>query len=166
MDEIRLGLGRRDLLRSRWTIVGMSVLFGGVAAACWWLPGTRTGNRPDPDRGAFVIGIAVLWLVIMLRMVNQAVGTTRLTPDHVHLRGLVMRRSIPWAEITRFEERRRTTPRAGPYWQVRLHRANGRPLTMPGFHTSGRRDHAFAENLRRLNGYRASVTDAVRPPRS
>ncbi|MER7583957.1 PH domain-containing protein [Kitasatospora sp. NPDC097691] len=165
MDEIRLGLGRRALLRNRWTIVGLSVLWGGVAAAIWWLPGTGTGGRPDPDRGVAEIVIAALWLLLMMSMVDQAVGTTRLTPDHVHLRGLLTRRSVPWAEIARFEERRRYTPRGGSYREVRLHRVKGRPLKLPGLLTSGRRDREFILNLARLNGYGASVQAAVCGPR-
>ncbi|MFB7224677.1 hypothetical protein [Streptomyces sp. NPDC056227] len=156
MGEIRLGLGRRDLKRNRWTIGGMGVVCAAVGAAIWWLPANRTSTQPNPDRGAWLLGIAVFWILLAVYMINQARGATYLAPDHIRLQSFVKRRSIPWNEVTRFEERQRHN-RGGPYWDVRVHRTKGRPLTMPGLFTSGRRDPEFDENLVKLHTHWASA---------
>ena len=152
VDEISLGLGQRDLRRNRWTIAGLTLLCAGAGAAMWWLPAGRGATVPDPDRVYFVTGVAVFWLFLVLYMVNQARGRTRLTCDHIRLESYVKRRSIPWTDVVGFEDRCRRN-RGGNYWDVRVHRAHGRPLTMPGLFSCGERDRAFEANLVSLHDY-------------
>jgi hypothetical protein len=159
MDEIRLGLGTRDLHRNRWTIAGLTVLFGGVMAASWWLPGRGTNHLPD--RGAWAIGFAVVWLFLLGYMINQARGATRLTPRGLRLESCVKRRTVAWADVIKFEERQRRS-RGGFYWDVRVHRASGRPLTMPGLFTSGHQDRAFVDNMVKLYLYWDHVKEGGR----
>jgi hypothetical protein len=161
VDEIQLGLGTQDLHRNRWTIAGLTVLFGGVIAAGWWLP-ERGMNHPNPNRGAWAIGVAAVWLFLLATMINQARGKTRLTPRGLRLESYVKRRTVPWADVIKFEERRRTTPRGGTHWDVRVHRTSGRPLTMPGLYTSGYQDRAFVDNLVKLYLYWDQVKEGSR----
>ena len=91
-------------------------------------------------------------------MMNQARGKTRLTPGGLQLESYLKHRAIPWADVVKFEERRRTT-RGGAYWDVRVHRASGRPLTLPGLFTSGHRDWAFEDNMVKLYLYWAQAKD-------
>ena len=112
----------------------------------WWLPVGRGTTAPDPDRAYSVAGIAAVWLLLFLHMLNQAHGRTQLTYDHIRLESYTKRRSIPWTDVVEFEERHRSN-RGGSYWDVRVHRTHGRPLTMPGLFTSGSKDRAFEANL-------------------
>ena len=146
VDEISLGLGQRDLRRNRRTIAGLTLLCACAGAAMWWLPAGRGATAPDPDRAYFVAGVAAFWLFLVVHMVNQAHGRTRLTCDHIRLESYVKHRSIPWADVVEFEDRCRSN-RGGNYWDVRVHRVHGRPITIPGLFTSGKRDRAFEANL-------------------
>jgi hypothetical protein len=159
VDDIQLRLGRRDLRRNRWSTAGVGLLCVGLAAAFWWLPDGRTSTHPSPDRVQLLIGVAASWVLLLVYMTNQARGVTCLTADGIRLHSLVTRRLIPWAEVVGFEERRRSN-RGGSFWDVRVQRTNGRPLAMPGFFTSGRRDWAFDENLVHLHAYWAAMRSA------
>ncbi len=63
----------------------------------------------------------------------------------------------PWIEITKIEPRSHQT-RGGAWWEVRVHRARGRSLAIPGIFASRRDDEVFERNLSVVREYWARAT--------
>ncbi|MCX5166286.1 PH domain-containing protein [Streptomyces sp. NBC_00264] len=127
------------------TFIGMSVAAGLTtpAAERWWWIG----------------GIVVFSCLVLLSMVNQATGATLLTPRGMEFRTVFSRRVVPWGEVVSVEKRYRTG-RNGTWSYVRVRRAHGRALTLPGIFTARWNDPKFEAKLAAIRQYLARVNNA------
>ncbi|MGW9030883.1 hypothetical protein ACWGQ5_43860 [Streptomyces sp. NPDC055722] len=156
MHEVRIGLGERDMRRNLWSRGVITLICAGASAGIWWSHPQRVAAQ---ERWGWISGVATFWVVLICYLINQARGRTVLTAESIRLASYVKRKTIPWRDVIRFEERQHTN-RGGTFWYVRVHRAQGRPLTLPGLFTSGRKDRAFKENVATLHKYWSVVRSA------
>ncbi|MFF3578644.1 hypothetical protein [Streptomyces mirabilis] len=155
MPEIWIGLDIAARGRNWWWTGVLTLLFAGMAVATeatattgrWWWGGV----------------VGVLWLASLFYMINRGYGRTLLAPDRIQFSTLVSRRAIPWSEITGIEPHSHQT-RSGAWWEVRVHRAKGRSLAIPGIFTSRRGDEAFEGNLAVVREYWARATAPEQVP--
>ena len=163
MPEIWVGLDARAR-RKNWWWTGLLTLWFGMMAALCLLP--QSNMRTVTDRWWWVGVIGTFWLAALFYMTNRGYGKTLLAPDRMQFRTFVSRRSIPWHEVTKIEMHRHQTVRGGSWWQARVHRVNGRPLTIPGAFTNHRHDSAFEEKIGAIHNYWVrTVGSAAETPR-
>ncbi|MEU5090632.1 hypothetical protein [Streptomyces sp. NPDC021356] len=149
MPEIWIGPDVAARRRNWWWTAVLTLLFAGMAAATeatattgrWWWAGV----------------VGALWLASLFYMINRGHGRTLLAPDRMQFSTFVSRRSIAWSEITKIEPRSHQT-RGGAWWEVRVHRARGRSLAVPGIFTSRRGDEVFERNLAVVRDYWSRAT--------
>ncbi|MFF7639800.1 hypothetical protein [Streptomyces canus] len=152
MPEIWVGLDVAARRRNWWWTGVLTLLFAGMAASA------LLAKAADPSGRWWWAGVVgVLWLASLFYMINRGYGRTLLAPDRMQFSTLVCRRSIPWSEITKIEPRSHQT-RDGAWWEVRVHRASGRSLAIPGIFTSRRGDEVFEGNLTVVREYWARAT--------
>ena len=149
MPEIWIGLDVAARRRNWWWTAVSTLLFAGMAVATqatattgrWWWAGV----------------VGAVWLASLFYMINRAYGRTLLAPDRMQFSTFVSRRSIAWSEITKIESKSHQT-RGGTWWEVRVHRARGRSLAIPGIFTSRRGDEVFEHDLAVVREYWARAT--------
>ncbi|KAF5991754.1 MULTISPECIES: hypothetical protein [Streptomyces] len=144
MPEIWIGLDIAARRRNWWWTGVLTLLFAGMAVA--------TEATATTGRWWWACVVGALGLASLFYMINRGYGRTRLAPDRMQFSTLVSRRSIPWSEITSIEPRSHQT-RGGAWWEVRVHRAIGRSLAIPGIFTSRRGDEVFEGNLAVVREY-------------
>ncbi|MBX9399585.1 hypothetical protein K4749_40270 [Streptomyces sp. TRM72054] len=123
MPDAWIALDPAARRRNWWWTAVLTLLCAGTAIAAalsaaadpWWWAG----------------GVGAFWLFSAFYMINRGYGRTLLTADRIVFRTFLSRRSIPWAEIIRVEKRSHQT-RSGQWWDLRIVRVNGRPITIPG----------------------------------
>lgn len=146
---LTLRLGRAGRSRNRWMMVAVSVIWVGVGFGAW------SSEHRDAGRLAAITVIAVCWSFFLVAGWCTARGVTVLTPTHLRLQGVFLRRSIPWDEIVGFDEQaRHAGGGGGVFWRVRVQRSRGRALTLPGLYARGLvMDEELHENLVKLYVY-------------
>jgi hypothetical protein len=149
VPEIWIGLDVAARRRNWWWTGFLTLLFAGMAVA--------TESTATTGRWWWAGVVGVLWLASLFYMVNRGYGRTLLAPDRMQFSTLVSRRTIPWSEITSIEPRSHQT-RGGAWWEVRVYRARGRSLAIPGVFTSRRGDEVFEGNLAVVREYWARAT--------
>lgn len=100
-----------------------------------------------------------LWLPTFFYQINRGYGKTKLTADRMQFCSFVSRRRVPWNEITRIEKHSHQT-RGGTWWDIRVHRAAGRPLRVPGAFTFGSSAAGLGtleQKLKVIREYRANA---------
>lgn len=136
--------------RKNWWWTGyLTVIFGGWGVAVVL---TTTGEKLW-----WVFSITVCWLLSVIYVINRGYGRTLLTSDRIILRTFVSSRSIQWTEITHIEKRRHQA-RSGEWWDLRIVRAHGRTLTIPGAFSSRMDDVTFEEKYILICEYWARST--------
>ncbi|GGT28705.1 hypothetical protein GCM10010271_36000 [Streptomyces kurssanovii] len=100
----------------------------------------------------WVAAIGAAWLCAVFYMINRGYGRTLLTPDGMKFHSFASRRSIAWSDVTGIE-RKSHTARSAEWWDVRVERASGRPLAIPGIFTARRYDPLFEHNLAVVREY-------------
>jgi len=154
VEEIRLGPGDRTR-RDNWLgLVLVTVLCGAIAVfiSLAQPPGTSTTGLRD-----WFEGDAAVWLIVMLVLINQSCATTLLTEDHLELRTLVTRRTIPWERIAGIEKKGRYT-RTGVWYSVRVCLTAGRSVRVPGITAGSKNTEALDQYLVTVRGYWAQAT--------
>ncbi|WP_327411436.1 hypothetical protein OG458_42940 (plasmid) [Streptomyces sp. NBC_01281] len=132
-----------------WWTAYLTAIFGGLAVAVsavgepfWW-----------------AIYIGTFWLISVIYMINRGYGRTLLTTDRMIFRTFFSRRSIPWTEVSDIEKRRHQG-RSAEWWELRVTRKNGRPLSIPGAFANRRHDSVFENKLALIQEYKARSTPA------
>jgi hypothetical protein len=122
--------------RKNWRAGGyLTAVCAGVALAV----SLSAGSSPF----WWVLSILCAWIISMAYLINRGCGRSLLTLDGiVAFNGFLGKRSIPWSDVTNIEKRHHTT-RSSSWWDLRLTRTSGRPLTIPGAFTSSRYDPKF-----------------------
>lgn len=115
-------------------------------------------TAPGTERWWWIGGVVAFSCLVLLSMVNQATGTTLLTPKGMEFRTLLSHRVVPWDEVVSVEKRYRTG-RNGTWFYVRVLRAHGRALTLPGAFTARWNDPKFEAKLATIRQYTAHVND-------
>ncbi|MFI8094080.1 PH domain-containing protein [Streptomyces sp. NPDC086080] len=106
--------------------VALAVVISERGASLWWM-----------------VSISFAWLISIVYIISRSYGRALLTPEGISFSGLLSRgRSIPWSDVIDIEKRHHTA-RSNQWWDLRLVRANGRPLTVPGAFTSNGYDPKF-----------------------
>ncbi|WP_330262122.1 hypothetical protein [Streptomyces griseorubiginosus] len=152
MPEIWIGLDVAARRRNWWWTAVSTLLFAGMAVA--------TQATATTERWWWAGVVGAVWLSSLFYMINRGYGRTLLAPDRMQFSTFVTRRSIAWSEITKIEPRRHRTG-SGAWWEVRVHRARGRSLAIPGIFASRRGDEVFERNLAVIREYwaRAAALD-------
>ncbi len=124
MPDEWIGFNTCDRQKYWWRAGFLTLILAGVLVAMsltthgsgkwWWFGGL----------GAFSV-------VAVLNMIDLIYGQALLTATGLQFRTFVSRRVVPWSEVARIEERHRTT-RSGTWCSLRVVRARGRSLTIPG----------------------------------
>lgn len=122
----------------------LTVVFGGLEVS--------VALTSEGQKFWWVISVAVCWLLSVAYMINRGYGRTLLTSDRIVFRTLISRRSIPWTDITHIEKRRHQV-RSGEWWDLRILRSRGRPLTIPGAFASRSHDGAFERKFTLIREY-------------
>lgn len=144
MAEVWIALDAAER-RKNWRVSGcFTIICAGMVVAVTLSEG--------PGSLWWGVAISCTWLVSMTYIIGRGYGRALLTPDGIFFKGPFRRRSIPWAEITEIEKRHHTA-RSSEWWDLRLVRANGRDLAVPGAFTSNRYDHKFEAKLALLREY-------------
>ncbi|MFF1278920.1 PH domain-containing protein [Streptomyces marokkonensis] len=124
MPDVWIGFNSADRQRYWWRTSIMTLVLTGVMVVA----GLTT---PAPDRWWLVGGFGVFLAALVFGMLNWIYGQTLLTTTGLKFRTFVSRRSIPWSEVAGIESRQRVS-RSGIWWDLRVVRARGRSLTLPG----------------------------------
>ncbi|AUG77638.1 hypothetical protein CFP65_2822 [Kitasatospora sp. MMS16-BH015] len=98
---------------------------------------------------------AVIWLPAVLYGITIMYGTTRLTPEGLHLRSLFRRSFVPWARTGMVEAQERTA-KASTYQVAVVHiEGHRRPRYLPGLRSDGTPalEADFTAALRRIRDY-------------
>ncbi|MCI3276641.1 PH domain-containing protein [Streptomyces cylindrosporus] len=124
MPEAWIGFNSRDRQRLWWrTGILTSALVGVI--------GTMSLTTHEPGRWWWVGGMGAFSVVVLLSTINLIYGQVLLTTTGLEFRTFVSRRVVPWSEVARIEERQRVS-RSGTWSELRVIRAHGRSLTLPG----------------------------------
>ncbi|MFC8246472.1 hypothetical protein [Streptomyces chartreusis] len=128
MPDVWIGFSSADRQRYWWRNCIVMLLLAGVTVAVGL---TERG----PDRWWWVGGFAVFSVAIFLATINSIYGRVLLTARGLEFRTFVSRRSIPWNEVAGIERRQRVS-RSMIWWDLRVVRARGRSLAVPGTFTN------------------------------
>ncbi|QID40555.1 PH domain-containing protein [Streptomyces albus] len=144
-------------LRRNWWWTGfLSLLFAGAAVA-------TALNSPQSSRWWWVGGLGVTGLASVFYMINRGCGRTLLTERGMEFRTFLSRRHVPWADIVEIETRAHYT-RGGSWWDLRVVRAQGRPLTIPGAFAQRLRDPEFQQKLATIHEHWSRASGVMRSP--
>ncbi|WP_436977327.1 PH domain-containing protein [Streptomyces sp. enrichment culture] len=138
MPQEAICLSAAALRRNWWWTGFLTLLFVGAAVA-------MALSSPGPGRW-WVGGVGVAWLASVFYMINRGYGRTLLTASGMEFRTFLSRRHVPWADIVEIETRAHYT-RGGSWWDLRVIRTSGRPLTIPGSFAQRLRDPEFQQKL-------------------
>ncbi|MFC8519009.1 PH domain-containing protein [Streptomyces sp. NPDC057257] len=124
MPEAWIGFNSRDRQRLWWrTCILASALVGVIV--------TMSLTTHEPGKWWWVGGMGAFSVVVLLSTINVIYGQVLLTTKGLEFRTFVSRRVVPWSEVARIEERQRVS-RSGTWSELRVIRAHGRSLTLPG----------------------------------
>ena len=154
VEDIRLGPSDRTR-RDNW--LGLAIVTLLCVAFAVFIFLAQPHGTSTPGLRDWFEGDAVVWLIIMLVLVNESCATTLLTEDHVELRTLVTRRTIPWDRITGIEKKGRYT-RTGVWYSVRVCLTAGRSVRVPGLTAGSKNTEALDRYLVTVRGYWAQAT--------
>lgn len=124
MTDVWIGFNSRDRQRHWWRTGILTLALAGVMVAMSLI-------THEPGKWWWVGAVGAVYLVNLLSAVNSIYGQVLLTARGLEFRTFVSRRVVPWSEVARIEERRRVT-RSTTWSELRVVRAHGRSLTIPG----------------------------------
>ncbi|MGW3143066.1 hypothetical protein [Streptomyces sp. NPDC001139] len=124
MSEAWIGFNSRDRQRYWWRTGILTVALGGVTVAI-------SVTTHEPGKWWWVGGVAALSAIVLSSTINSIYGQVLLTTRGLEFRTFVSRRVVPWSEVARIEERQRVS-RSGTWSDLRVIRAHGRSVTIPG----------------------------------
>lgn len=135
MPDVWIGFNSRDRQRYWWRtgilMLALAVVMVAMSLTthelgkCWW-----------------VGGMGVFSVVVVFSTINSIYGRVLLTATGLEFRTFVSRRVVPWSEVARIEKRQRVS-RSGIWWDLRVVRAHGRSLMIPGTLTNRMTDAEF-----------------------
>ncbi|MEU7405363.1 hypothetical protein [Streptomyces sp. NPDC044948] len=124
MPEVRIGFNSRDRQRY-WRRTGVLTLtLTGVLAA-------MSLTTQGPVKWWWVGSLGTFSVVAVLSTINSLYGHVLLSASGLEFRTFVSRRVVPWNEVARVEKRQRVS-RSGIWSDLRVIRAHGRSLPIPG----------------------------------
>ncbi|MFC7908412.1 hypothetical protein ACFW20_08050 [Streptomyces nigra] len=119
-----IGFNSHDRQRYWWRTGILSLALAGVMVA-------MSLTTHEPGKWWWVGGVGAFSVAALLSAINSIYGQVLLTTTGLEFRTFVSRRVVPWSEVARIEERQRVS-RSGTWSDLRLIRAHGRSLTIPG----------------------------------
>lgn len=128
MPDVWIGFNSRDRQRYWWRTGILTLALAGVMVA-------MSLTTHEPGKWWWVGGVGVFSVVVVFSTINSIYGRVLLTATGLEFRTFVSRRVVLWSEVARIEKRQRVS-RSGIWWDLRVARAHGRSLTIPGTLTS------------------------------
>ncbi|MFG2440511.1 hypothetical protein [Streptomyces sp. NPDC048508] len=128
MPEAWIGFNSRDRQRYWWRSGILTLALVGVMVA-------MSLTMHEPGKWWWVGGAGTFAVVVLLSTINSIYGHVLLTKTGLEFRTFASRRVVPWNEVARIEERHRAS-RSGTWSDLRVIRAHGRSLTIPGTFTN------------------------------
>ncbi|MDX2549135.1 hypothetical protein ACOT81_04590 [Streptomyces sp. WI04-05B] len=128
MPDVWIGFNSRDRQRYWWRTGILMLALAGVVVA-------MSLTTHEPGKWWWVGGVGVFSVVVVFSTINSIYGRVLLTATGLEFRTFVSRRVVPWSEVARVEKRQRVS-RSGIWWDLRVVRAHGRSLTIPGTFTN------------------------------
>ncbi|MEU1084273.1 hypothetical protein ABZ368_29250 [Streptomyces sp. NPDC005908] len=128
MPDVWIGFNSRDRQRYWWRTGILMLALAGVMVA-------MSLTTHEPGKWWWVGGVVVFSVVVVLSTINSIYGRVLLTATGLEFRTFVSRRVVLWSEVARIEKRQRVS-RSGIWWDLRVVRARGRSLTIPGTFTN------------------------------
>ncbi len=135
MPDVWIGFNSRDRQRYWWRTGILTSALAGVMVA-------MSSTTHEPGTWWWVGGVGVFSAGAVFSTINSIYGRVLLTATGLEFRTFVSRRVVPWSEVVRIEERQRVS-RSGIWWELRIVRARGRSLTIPGTFTNRMTDAEF-----------------------
>ncbi|ALV38273.1 hypothetical protein AS200_00565 [Streptomyces sp. CdTB01] len=124
MPEAWIGFNAGDRQRYWWRTGILTLALVGVMLV-------MSLTTHGPGKWWWVGGVGAFSAVVLLSMINSIFGQVLLTTTGLEFRTFFSRRVVPWSEVAGIEERQRFS-RSGTWSELRVIRAHGRPLTIPG----------------------------------
>ncbi|MEU1535788.1 hypothetical protein [Streptomyces fagopyri] len=128
MTEAWIGFSSRDRQRYWWRTGILTLALVGVMVA-------MSLAMHEPGKWGWVGGVGAFAVVVLLSTINSICGEVLLTTTGLEFRTFVSRRVVSWSEVARIEERQRVS-RSGTISDLRVIRAHGCSLTIPGTFTN------------------------------
>ncbi|MGW4496773.1 hypothetical protein [Streptomyces sp. NPDC004376] len=134
MTDASIALDDAARRKNWWWTAYLTLLFGGL--------GVAVALTAEGGRIWWVFAVIACWLLSVFYMINRGYGQALLTSERIIFRTFISCRSIPWGEITQIEKRHHQA-RSREWWDLRIVRSRGRPLSVPGAFTSRSHDSDF-----------------------
>ncbi|MFE4658264.1 hypothetical protein ACFRFJ_16465 [Streptomyces hydrogenans] len=131
MPEVWIGFNAYDQQRYWWRNGLVMLALTGVITAMSLID--------EPGKWWWVGGVVIFSVFAFFSAINSIYGRVLLTATGLEFRTFVSRRVVPWSEVTGIERRRRVS-RSEIWWDLRIVRARGRSLAIPGTITNRMRD--------------------------
>ncbi|MER7196039.1 hypothetical protein [Streptomyces flaveolus] len=128
MRDVWIGLNSGDRRRYWWRTGILMLALAGVVAA-------MSLTTHEPGKWWWVGGVVVFSVIVVFSTINSIYGRVLVTATGLEFRTFVRRRVVLWSEVARIEKRQRAS-RSGIWWDLRVVRAHGRSLTIPGTFTN------------------------------
>jgi hypothetical protein len=156
MEQVQISFDVSDRRPAFWASGVFAVAGGAMAWIVYSGAASESGSSGDGWIGALLV--AALWSPAIFWILNRALGRTVLTEDCMTFRTLVSRKRVPWSQISSVEIQGRNRGRGGTVWVVRIIRAHGRPLVIPGAMARSDSDPKLLRDVATLRDYWMLVT--------
>jgi Bacterial PH domain len=128
MPDVWIGFNSDDRQRYWWRNGLVMLVIAGVIVA-------TSLTLHESGKWWWVGGLEIFSVVVSFSTINSIYGRVLVTATGLEFRTFVSRRVVPWSEVAGIEKRQRVL-RSGIWWDLRVVRARGRSLTIPGTFTN------------------------------